>query len=102
MNLGAGISSGAGTDMHTLLNQSNLNFWGGEKDLHNKETIKKDDALSKWKLSCRTQPVMLDTEMSLEPISTIIAHVDDQKDASSYKVKCFVHYMDPNNCSLFN
>ena len=85
-NLGAGASSGAGTDMHTLLNQSNLNFWGGKSDLHNKETLKKEDLMSKWKLSCRTEPVMLDTEMSLEPISTVIALVDKQKDTSSYKV----------------
>ena len=86
MNAGGGTSSSAGLDINTLLNQSNLNFWGGMTELHTKETIKDEDLMLKWKMSCRANPVMLDTEMSLEPISTIIARVDPRKDQSSYKV----------------
>ena len=72
-------------DSSQLLDQSTVKFWGGAKELHNIETIKKEDMRRKWKLSCTAAPVMLDTELSLEPMSTIISKVDANRKESSYK-----------------
>ena len=70
---------------NTILNQSTMNWSGGSPELHMKKTLTDDDAMLKWRLSNMTKPTMLSTEMSLEPISTMIKCVDRNKDTSSYK-----------------
>ena len=68
-----------------ILDQSSVKFWGGATELHNSETLKKEEIKRKWRLSCLAKPVMLDSELALEPISTIISKVDKNKRDCSYK-----------------
>ena len=68
----------------TMLSQGTVNWCGGSRDLHMKDTITNRNKMSKWKLSLGKKPTMLTTEMCLEPISTAISCLDPKKDTASY------------------
>ena len=67
-----------------LLNQSTLHWLGGDRNLHNRDTVTHREKMLKWQTSLLVNPTMLTTEMSLEPISTAIACVAPEKDQASY------------------
>ena len=68
----------------TVLSRMDSKFKGGSHDLHVKDTITNQDKMLKWKLSLAVNPTMLTTEMSLEPISTVISCLNPLKEAASY------------------
>jgi hypothetical protein len=63
-----------------LLHGSTYSWEGGEAALQTTETISDNsERLQKWKESLIQNPMMLTSELTLEPISTAVGCIDDQK-----------------------
>jgi hypothetical protein len=67
-----------------LLNGSAFCWQGGDISLQTKDTIGDKKKLKKWKESLLQKPVMLTSELTLEPISTAVGCVDSQKEKATY------------------
>lgn len=67
-----------------LLNRSTQYWQGGDRNFHAKETIADRDKMLKWQASLLVKPTMLATDMSLEPISTLVGCVDTTRDQPTY------------------
>ena len=61
---------------------------GGRSDLHNKSTLDSEEELKMWKASLAKDPILLKTEMSLQPISKVVAIIDEEKEDACYKALC--------------
>ncbi len=77
-NVSAGGRSFDGQKTKALLERCTYDFDGGDLALQEKET------LQKWKKSLPLNPTMLTSEMTLEPISTLVNCVDADKDDATY------------------
>ena len=68
-----------------LLKQSGSSWNGGDAALQTNETIRDKQKLQKWKDSLLQNPMMLTSELTLEPISILVGLVDDgKKDEATY------------------
>ena len=68
-----------------LLNQSSSVWSGGDLAFQTNESILDKQKLQKWKDSLLQNPMMLTSELTLEPISTLVGLVDDgEKDEATY------------------
>ena len=61
---------------------------GGRSDLHNKSTLNSEEKLQMWKASLAKDPILLKTEMSLQPISKVVACIKKEKEDACYKALC--------------
>lgn len=77
-------SSSSSATSKSLVSRSTMNWFGGNRELHDKDTVSQREKMLKWQASLLVNPAMLTTEMNLEPISTLIACVDRKKDTASY------------------
>ena len=77
-------SSNIETKSKTMLKNRTVHWCGGSRDLHMNDTITNRDKMFKWKLSLGENPIVLTTEMCVEPISTAISCLDPKKDTASY------------------
>ena len=69
----------------TLLKQSGSSWSGGDAAFQTNETIRDKQKLQKWKDSLLKNPMMLTSELTLEPISILVGLVDDgEKDEATY------------------
>ena len=66
-----------------LLKQSTFSWEGGEAALQTEETIDHQERLQKWKESLLLNPVMLTSELGLEPISTAVGCIHPQKERAT-------------------
>ncbi|CAB4041517.1 sonic hedgehog, partial [Paramuricea clavata] len=80
----AGSSSSDDMNAKALLNRCTHSWEGGDMALQAKETIADKEKMQKWKASLLVNPMMLTSEMTLEPISTGVACVDPKKDQTTY------------------
>ena len=67
-----------------LLKVFNCSWVGGEAGFQTKETIGDKKRLQKWKQSLILNPMMLTSELTLEPISTAVRCIDSGKDQATY------------------
>ena len=68
-----------------LLKRSGSSWNGGDAALQTNETIRDKQMLQKWKDSLLQNPMMLTSELALEPISILVGLVDDgEKDEATY------------------
>ena len=80
-----GRSSSSTARSKYFLCQSNVHWFGGSLDLHtNDDTLTSQEKMLKWQTSLMVKPTLLNTEMILEPISTVIGCIDDEKNEASY------------------
>ena len=79
-----GRSSSSTALSKDFLNQSNVRWSGGSPDLHTNDTLTSKEKMLEWKTSLIVKPTLLNTEMTLEPISTVIECIDDGKKEASY------------------
>ena len=77
-NVCAGGSSSDDQKTKALLKRCTYEWEGGDQALHERETFKK------WKASLLLNPTMLSSEMTLEPISTIVRCVHADKGKATY------------------
>ena len=84
----AGLSADGSTSnslkSKALLQRSTYSWNGGDVALQTNESIGDKERLQKWKKSLIPNPTMLTSEMTLEPISTAVGCVDDQRDQETY------------------
>ena len=66
----------------------NTVWQGGRSDLHNKSTLDSEEKLKMWKASLAKDPILLKTEMSLQPISKVVAIINEKKEDACYKALC--------------
>ena len=78
MDVAKGGSSSDDQKTKALLERCTYDFDGGDVALQEKEK------LPKWKASLPLNPTMLKSEMTLEPIPTVVSCVDDSKDQATY------------------
>ncbi|CAB4017677.1 sonic hedgehog [Paramuricea clavata] len=71
-------------NLNTLLKRCSIFWKGGDTILREKETIAYKEKMKKWKASLLVKPAILTSEMTLEPISAAVAHVDPKKDKTIY------------------
>ncbi|CAB3977220.1 Hypothetical predicted protein [Paramuricea clavata] len=64
---------------NAVLNTTETRWQGGRSDLHTKSTLESEEKLLMWKASLSKEPTLLTTEMSLEPISSVVAIIDKTK-----------------------
>lgn len=77
-------ASSASTKSKALLDQSTLHWYGGNPNLHQKETVTHRETMLKWQASLMVHPTMLTTEMYLEPISAVVECINVKKGDASY------------------
>jgi hypothetical protein len=70
---------------NAVLNTTETLWQGGRSDLHTKSTLESDEKLLMWKASLSKEPTLLTTEMSLEPISSVVAIIDKTKGDACYQ-----------------
>ena len=80
----SGRSSSSKAMSKDFLGQSNVHWFGGSPDLHTNDTLTSQEKMLKWQTSLMVKPTLLNTEMILEPISTVIGCIDDEKNEASY------------------
>jgi DNA-binding transcriptional regulator YdaS (Cro superfamily) len=78
-NVSAGSRIVDGQKTKALLEQSSFSWQGGDAALQTKETIGDKKKLQKWKDSLIQNPVMLTSELTLDPISNVVGCIDDAK-----------------------
>ena len=61
---------------------------GGRSDLHHKTTLNSGEEFQMWKASLAKDPILLKTEMSLQPISKVVACIKKEKEDACYKALC--------------
>ena len=83
-NFSADDGTSASSKSKLLLKQSTFAWNGGEAAFQTKETIGDKEKLKKWKKSLLQNPMMLTTELTLEPISTAVGLLDSRKDEATY------------------
>ena len=66
------------------LERSTYCWNGGQADLQTNETIGDKEKLQKWKKSLSENPIMLTSELTLEPISTAVGCINSRKDQATY------------------
>ena len=81
---GLHVSEASLSARKNLLERSTYFWEGGEAALQTKETIGDKERLQKWKNSLILNPVMLTSELTLEPISTAVGCVNAQKEQATY------------------
>ena len=69
----------------SILDQSSVEFNGGDTELHTKATITDPKLMSQWKMSLGSNLAMLDTDLSLIPISEMVKKIDKKKGSECYK-----------------
>ena len=67
-----------------LLESSTINLNGGSQELRQRGTLESEHTMDIWKNSLMINPVMLTTDMILEPISTFVEFVDPTKKSATY------------------
>ena len=80
-NLSVGAFDGQKTK--ASLKQSTLSWNGGEAALQTSGTIDNKEKLQKWKKYLILIPVMVTSELTLEPISTAVGCVNSRKDQAT-------------------
>ena len=68
-----------------LLESSTINLKGGSQELRQRGTLESEHTMDMWKNSLMINPVMLTTDMILEPISTFVEFVDPTKKSVAYE-----------------
>ena len=81
----AGAESSSGRETETILGNCRIEWNGGDSKFHNHDTMTKPGELNKWRLSLASDPAMLTTDLSLTPISDLVARVDKGKGRECYK-----------------
>ena len=61
---------------------------GGRSDLHSKSTLMSEEKLQMWKASLAKDPILLTTQMSLMPISKVVAIIDEEKGDACHEALC--------------
>ena len=79
-----GRSSSSTAMSKDFLGQSNVHWFGGSPDLHTNDTLTSQEKMLKWQTSLMVKPTLLNTEMTLEPISTVIGCIDEGENKASY------------------
>ena len=62
-----------------LFESVNVAIKGGSLELQKKESLRNEHVMDQWRNSLTSNPVMLSTSMCLEPISTLVGLVEQQK-----------------------
>ena len=70
---------------NAVLNTTETRWQGGQSELHTKSTLESEERLQLWKASLSKEPTLLTTEMSLEPISSVVAIIDKAKEDVCYQ-----------------
>jgi hypothetical protein len=82
--LSADASVYNGSKSKVLLEQSEISFRGGNSAFDTIDTFGNNEKLQKWKDSLLQNPIMLTSELTLEPISTVVGCIDPNKDSVTY------------------
>ena len=80
----AGVESSSGRETQNILDNCRIEWNGGDSKFHDHDIIKPVE-LKKWRLSLASNPAMLTTDLSLTPISDLVARVDKGKGTECYK-----------------
>ena len=83
-NLSADSSTSDSFNSKALLQRSTYTWVGGEVALQTNESIGDKERWKKWKESLEQNPMMLTSELTLEPISTAVNCVDPKKNQATY------------------
>ena len=75
---------------NTNINIEKTIWHGGRSDLHSKSTLRSEEQLQMWKASLTKDPILLTTEMSLQPISNVVAIINEEKGHACYEALCDV------------
>ena len=67
-----------------FLGQSNVHSFLGNPDLHTNDTLTSQEKMLEWQTSLMVKPTLLNTEMTLERISTVIGCIDDGEKKERY------------------
>ena len=67
-----------------FLGQSNVHSFLGNPDLHTNDTLTSQAKMLEWQTSLMVKPTLINTEMTLEPISTMIGCIDDGENEERY------------------
>ena len=73
---------------NAVLSRTETRWQGGRSDLHDKSTLQSDKKLRMWKMSLSEKPTLLTNEMSLEPISSVVALIDKTKGDVCHQALC--------------
>lgn len=73
---------------NAVLNTTETRWQGGRSDLHTKTTLESEEKLLMWKASLSKEPALLTTEISLQPISSVVAIIDKTKGKVCYQALC--------------
>ncbi|CAB4033119.1 Hypothetical predicted protein [Paramuricea clavata] len=73
---------------NAVLNTTETRWQGGRSDLHTKSTLQSEEKMLMWKASLSKEPTLLTTELSLEPISSVVAIIDKTKGKVCYQALC--------------
>lgn len=68
-----------------LLESSTIKLNGGSPELRQRGTLESERTMDSWKNSLMVNPVMLTTDMILEPISTFVEFADPNKKNAAYE-----------------
>ena len=68
-----------------VLDVAETRWQGGRSDLHDKSTLQSEEKLLMWKASLAKNPILLTTQMRLEPISSVVAIIDKTKRDACYQ-----------------
>ena len=67
------------SETNAALSRTETRWQGGQSDLHDKSTLQSDEKFQMWKASLSKEPILLTNEMNLEPISSLVAIIDETK-----------------------
>lgn len=80
--------SSSNSTKNATMNIEKTIWHGGRSDLHSKSTLMSEEQLQMWKASLAKDPIILTTEMSLQPISNVVAIINEEKGEACYKALC--------------
>ena len=89
--LSVGVNGGSSTDSRvdskhdSILETSCFEFNGGNPELHKKDTITDPKLMNQWKMSLSQNLAMLETDLSLAPISDVVETIEKKKGMMCYK-----------------
>ena len=84
-NLSTDYSASDGFKSKALLERCTYSWVGGDVSLQSNESINDKKKFQNWKKSLLQNPAVLTSELSLEPISTLVGCVAAEKDEATYK-----------------
>lgn len=77
------LTSSSTSRLQSSHTQKKFSYFGGLRTLHSEDIFDSEEKQLQWRTSLLVEPAVLDTERSLEPISTVIGCTDDKKTETS-------------------